>query len=229
VGSRVKNYSKDNFGIIVAAGMGRRFGGLKQFARVKNRPLLYYSIRAFELCPVVTGYVVVTNVSRVSTVKNMLSAFVFKKALAVVAGGNDRMDSVEQGLFELPDSGYVAVHDGVRPLIKPTMLSLGFRAVRRYPAVAFGVPVIDTLKEVVDKRIVQTVDRTGIVAIQTPQFFTIDLLRRAYAQARNQQLVSTDECQLVEKLGVAPKVLAGFPENIKVTYPADLRICVALL
>ncbi len=219
----------DNFGIIVAAGRGRRFGGLKQFALVKSRPLIYYSIRAFETCPEVAGYVVVTNVSKVSTVKKMINRFGFKKALAVVAGGKKRMDSVEQGLLELPASGYVAVHDGVRPLIKPEMLSTGFKAVRRYPAVAFGIPVVDTLKEVVDKKIARTVDRSGVFAVQTPQFFEIELLRRAYAWARDQRFLGTDECQLVENLGIAPRLLLGFPDNIKVTYRTDLLICAALL
>ncbi|MGQ9708210.1 MAG: 2-C-methyl-D-erythritol 4-phosphate cytidylyltransferase [bacterium] len=218
-----------NFGIIAAAGRGRRFGGLKQFALVNSKPLLFYSLKAFELCPSLTGYAVVTNPSRISKVKQLLKRFRFQKAIAVVPGGKARMDSIEQGLFALPESGYVAVHDGARPFIHWQMLILGFRAVRQYPAVAFGVPVIDTLKEVFKDRIVRTVDRSGLVAVQTPQFFSLDLLRRAYAQARNQKITATDECQLIENLGISPRWLPGSSLNIKITSPEELLICRALL
>jgi 2-C-methyl-D-erythritol 4-phosphate cytidylyltransferase len=225
----VTRTAEPNFGLVVAAGRGRRFGGLKQFVPVKKKPLLFYSLRAFELCPLVSGYAVVTNPSRISQVKQMLKKFRLQKSIAVVAGGKERMDSVEQGLFALPESGYVAVHDGVRPFIKPQMLSLGFRAVHRYPAVAFGVPVTETVKEMVGNHLVRTLDRTSLVAIQTPQFFSLELLRRAFAQARNQHLITTDECQLVENLGIAPRLLPGSPLNIKVTHPEDLLFCRAVL
>lgn len=218
-----------NFGIIVAAGRGKRFGGLKQFALIKKKPLLFYSLRAFEISPQVTGYVVVTNQSRIKKVRQMLKTYRFKKAIAVVKGGKERMDSVEQGLFALPEDGYVAIHDGARPLLKPEMLAIGFRAVRKYPAVAFGVLVTDTLKETIKDRIVKTVDRTGLVAIQTPQFFLLSLLRRAYAQARNHGLSATDECQLIENLNISPRLLLDTPFNIKVTTQQDLKICQALL
>ncbi|MEO0068388.1 MAG: 2-C-methyl-D-erythritol 4-phosphate cytidylyltransferase [candidate division WOR-3 bacterium] len=221
--------AEPNFGIIVAAGRGKRFGGLKQFATVKKRPLLFYSLKAFETCPEVKGYVVVTNPSKIRNVRQMIKTYRFKKALAVVNGGRQRMDSVEQGLFALPEEGYVAVHDGARPMLKPEMLALGFRAVRKYPAVAFGIPVTDTLKETIKGRIVKTVDRTGLVAIQTPQLFLLSLLRRAYAQARNQGLVATDECQLIENLNISPRLLLGSTLNIKVTTKDDLKICEALL
>ncbi len=218
-----------NFGVIVAAGRGRRFGGLKQFAPIKKKPLLFYSLKPFEICPIVAGYVVVTNQSKLNKVRQLLKTYRFKKALAIVRGGRQRMDSVEQGLLSLPEDGYVAIHDAARPLLKSKMLTTGFRAVRKYPAVAFGVPVIDTLKETIKDRIVKTVDRAGLVAIQTPQFFLLSLLRRAYAQARNQGLCATDECQLIENLNISPKVLLGSSLNLKVTTSQDIRICEALL
>lgn len=221
--------AEPNFGIIVAAGRGKRFGGLKQFAVIKKKPLLFYSLMAFETCPQINGYVVVTNQSKINTVRQMLKTYRLRKVLAVVSGGKERMDSVEQGLFALPEEGYVAIHDGTRPMLKPMMLATGFRAVRKYPAVAFGVTVTDTLKETIKDRIVKTVERTGLVAIQTPQFFHLPLLRRAYAQARNQGFFATDECQLIENLNISPRLLLGSPLNIKVTTREDLKICQALL
>lgn len=218
-----------NFGIIVAAGRGKRFGGLKQFVLVKNKPLLLYSIRPFELCPTVNGYVVVTNRSKVTFVNELLGRYGFRKLLAVIAGGKERMDSVEKGLINLPERGYVAIHDAARPLLKPAMLIKGFQTCRRHPAVAFGVPVFDTLKKVKNNKIVKTVDRSELVAIQTPQFFYLDLLRRAYAYARTKKTTATDDCVLVEQLKISPRVIITPSLNIKVTTKEDLIVCRALL
>ncbi|MGQ9678526.1 MAG: 2-C-methyl-D-erythritol 4-phosphate cytidylyltransferase [bacterium] len=219
-----------NFGIIVAAGQGKRFGGLKQFVLIKNKPLLFFSVRPFELCPLVNGYVVVTNKSKLTWVKELLERYRFKKLRAVIAGGKERMDSVEQGLLNLPEKGYVAVHDGARPFLKPEMLTQGFRDCRRYPAVAFGSPVVDTLKRINrNNRIVRTINRSGLVAIQTPQFFRLDLLRRAYAFARATNIRVTDDCELVERMKIFPRVIINPSFNIKVTTKEDLTICRALL
>lgn len=218
-----------NFGVILAAGRGKRFGGLKQFVSVKNKPLLLYSIRPFELCPMVNGYVVVTNRSKVTFVNELLGGYGFRKLLAVIAGGKERMDSVEKGLLNLPERGYVAIHDAARPLLKPAMLIKGFQTCRRHPAVAFGVPVFDTLKKVKNNKIVKTVDRSELVAIQTPQFFPLDLLRRAYAYARAKNLTATDDCELVEHLKISPRVIITPYLNIKVTTKEDLIVCRALL
>lgn len=222
--------NQPNWGIIVAAGQGKRFGGLKQFALIKNKPLIFYSIRPFELCSSVSGYVVVTNESKLGMVKTLLQRYRFKKLLGVVAGGKERMDSVEHGLLNLPEKGYVAIHDGARPLLKSEMLIQGFQTCRRYPAVAFGVPINDTIKKVnPSNQIIQTIDRSGLVAIQTPQFFRLDIIRRAYANARAKNLTATDDCALVEHLNIAPRLLPGSPLNIKVTTKEDLLLCRALL
>lgn len=221
--------SASGYGLILAAGRGRRFGGLKQFATVRGRPLLYFSLVAFERCPAITGYVVVTNRSRTGQVRRLAAALGLKKLLEVTGGGRERMDSVREGLAALPGEGYVAVHDAARPLITPQMLTYGLRVVRRTGAAAYGAPVTDTLKEVVEGRIVRTVDRAGLVAIQTPQFFDLELLRRGYARVSNQGLMITDDCQAVELLGLSPAVLPNTRPNLKVTFPADLAVCRALL
>jgi 2-C-methyl-D-erythritol 4-phosphate cytidylyltransferase len=219
-----------NWGIIVAAGQGKRFGGQKQFALVKNKPLLLYAVHPFEICSEVTGYVVVTNKSKIKAVSNLLRRYRSQKLLAVIAGGKERMDSVEQGLLNLPEKGYVAIHDGVRPLLKPEMLTQGFRACRRHPAVTFGIPIVDTVKIVNNRnQIVRTIDRSGLFAIQTPQFFSLKIIRRAYTYARAKNLTATDDCALVEQLKITPQLLPGTPWNIKVTTKADLLLCQALL
>ncbi|MCX7732005.1 MAG: 2-C-methyl-D-erythritol 4-phosphate cytidylyltransferase [candidate division WOR-3 bacterium] len=217
------------YGIILASGRGRRFGGLKQFALLRGRPVIYYSLRVFERCAAIQGYVVVTNPSKIRQVRKMVAELRLRKVLDVVWGGRERMDSVILGLAVLPEDGYVAVHDAARPLITVPMLTRGLKAVRKTGAVAFGAPVTDTIKEVIEGRIVRTVDRSGLVAIQTPQFFDLGILRRGYAKGSNQGMLITDDCQAVELLGLSPAVIINTRPNLKVTYPEDLRLCEALL
>jgi 2-C-methyl-D-erythritol 4-phosphate cytidylyltransferase len=221
--------ARANFGIILAAGRGTRFGKLKQFVRVRAKPLLYYSLRAFELCPAVSEYVVVTNPEKISLVRRMVRDFRAQKVRMIVPGGPQRMDSVAAGLKVLPESGYVALHDAARPLIVPEMLSQGFQAVQKSRAVTFGGPLTDTVKELRGNRIIRTLERKNLVATQTPQFFELELLRRAYARLQKEQLLVTDECQAVEFIGIQPVVLINPRLNLKVTYPADLTLCEALL
>ncbi|UCG42150.1 MAG: 2-C-methyl-D-erythritol 4-phosphate cytidylyltransferase [candidate division WOR-3 bacterium] len=220
---------KTGFGLIVAAGRGTRFGRLKQFARVRGRPLLFYSLRSFERCPSVTGYVVVTNPDRVRSVRRMLSRWEFGKAMSVVPGGRLRQDSVRNGLEPLPEQGWVAVHDAARPLVTPEMIARGIRACTRTTPVTYGMPITDTVKQVSGNRVVKTVDRGGLLTVQTPQFFAVNLLRRAHRQAAAGSVEATDDCSLVERLGIRPRVLPGPVTNIKVTFVADIRLVRRLL
>ena len=176
-----------------------------------------------------SGFVVVTTAERVGYVRTLLRQQGIGKALDVVAGGRERTDSVGAGLAALPEDGSVAIHDAARPVITARMLEQGFRACRRYGAVTFGYPVTDTLKRVEDRAITETVDRESLIAVQTPQFFHLTLLRRAYARARNAGIEASDDCALVELLGIRPHWLLGPRTNLKITSPEDLALCEALL
>jgi len=217
------------YGLIVAAGRGRRFGGFKQFARIKGKPALLHSILVFERSRAISGFVVVTNAERVGYVRTLLRQQGIRKTLDVVAGGRERTDSVAAGLAALPEDGYVAIHDAARPVISTRMLEQGFRACRKHGAATFGHPVTDTLKRVHDGAITETVDRDSLIAVQTPQFFHLSLLRRAYAKARNSGIEASDDCALVELLGIRPHWLKGPRTNLKITTPEDLALCEALL
>lgn len=202
---------------------------MKQFALLKGKPLWVHSALAFERCPDITSYVIVTNRSRVAAVRKLAERHVLGKLTTIVPGGDERSDSVANGLAVLPVKGVVAIHDAARPLLSPEMLSAGIRACRRFRAVTFGHPVTDTLKRAKGNRITTTVDRAGLIAAQTPQFFDLALLRRAYGGARDAGIKATDDCALVERIGVKPAWLPGPRTNIKVTLPEDLRVCAALL
>ena len=216
------------YGIIVAAGRGTRFGGMKQFAMVKGRPLLWYSLRAFERCPDITACVVVTTSERIPEARRLAVRHRFRKLTHVVVGGRHRRDSVRAGLAALPARGTVAVHDAARPLIDPDLLSAGLRLATRH-AVTCGYPIADTVKRVARGTVVATVDRTGLYAVQTPQFFPLSLLRRAHEHAGSSAARATDDCALVELLDKRPRVMTGPRTNIKVTTREDLDLVRKLL
>lgn len=220
---------KTGFGLVVAAGRGTRFGEPKQFVRVRGKPLLYYSLRSFEQSPAIAGYVVVTNPDRVRRVRRMLSRWSFSKAISVVPGGRLRQDSVRNGLDALPEQGFVAVHDAARPLVTPDMITRGINACTRALPVTYGLPIADTVKQVLRNRVKKTVDRSGLFAVQTPQFFSIGLLRRAHHEPAARSAEATDDCAMVERLGVKPRVLPGTAFNIKVTTRSDIELVKGLL
>jgi len=184
---------------------------------------------AFERCPQILGFVVVAPARRLSVVRRMLRSHGVRKLLGVVPGGEERTNSVQAGLAALPARGYVAVHDAVRPLIHAGMLTKGLRVCTERGAATYGCPVTDTLKRVHGSDVLQTVDRAGLVAVQTPQFFSLELLRRAHTSARRARLKATDDCELVERLGVHPVWMPGPRTNLKLTTPDDLNVMQALM
>ena len=188
-----------------------------------------YSVRAFEQCPRVLGFVVVAPARRLGAVRRILRSYGVRKLLGVVRGGETRTDSVRAGLAALPEDGFVAIHDAARPVITTRMLDQGFAACLRYRAATFGYPVTDTLKRVHGETVTATVERESLVAVQTPQFFRLPVLRRAYAEAGRAGINASDDCALVEMLGIRPHWLPGPRTNIKITTREDLTLCKALL
>lgn len=218
-----------NYGLIVAAGHGNRYGGYKQFVQLAGKPVLIHSVIAFERCPMISGIVVVGPPRRMALVRRMLRSHGIGKLIGIVPGGETRTASVQAGLAVLPEHGFVAVHDAVRPIIHPGMLSKGLRVCHSRGAATYGYPVTDTLKQVAGRQVISTVDRSRLLAVQTPQFFSIELLRRAHANARPPLPRATDDCELVERLGVHPVWIPGPSTNLKLTTPDDLSLMRALL
>jgi 2-C-methyl-D-erythritol 4-phosphate cytidylyltransferase len=144
----------------------------------------------------------------------------------VVSGGDTRPASVRAGLAAVPESAEViVVHDGARPLASPALFRAVVAAVASGADAAVpGIAVADTLKRVADDRVTETVGRDGIVAVQTPQAFRADVLRRAHETGSE----ATDDAGLVESLGATVRVVRGEPRNIKVTTAADLEVAQAL-
>ncbi len=217
------------WGLVAAGGAGLRFGGTKQLARLCGKPLLLHSLEAFEACPGLSGCVVVVPAGLLTRVRSLIRRAGLTRVSAVVPGGRERTDSVRLGLARLPDDGFVAIHDAARPLISRALLRSGFAAARRLGPVTLARPVTDTVKRAQGGTIIATLDRTGLVAVQTPQFFPLPLIKRAHAAAEAEGVAATDDCALVERLGVAVSWIEGPADNIKVTTRADLRLAARLL
>jgi 2-C-methyl-D-erythritol 4-phosphate cytidylyltransferase len=200
--------------IVVAGGGGRRFGGPKQFEDLHGRRVLDWSLAAAEAA--CDGVVAVVPGDRLSDAP-----------AGSVAGGATRSESVRAGLAAVPaDAEIVVVHDAARPLAGAELFHRTVAAVRAGADAAIpGVPFVDTVKRVVDGRVVETLDRSRLVAVQTPQAFRAVMLRRAHAGASE----ATDDAGLVEALGGKVVVVEGDPRNLKLTSPDDLVVARALL
>jgi 2-C-methyl-D-erythritol 4-phosphate cytidylyltransferase len=152
------------------------------------------------------------------------------RVLAPVAGGAERQDSAQAGLAALPaEVTHVAIHDAARPLVRPEDVSRVIAAALSHGAAILAEPVRDTIHRLVGGRIASTPPRTECVAAQTPQVFRVDWLREAYAKARAEGVVGSDDAELVARLGNPVEVVIGDPGNFKITTAADLARAEALL
>jgi 2-C-methyl-D-erythritol 4-phosphate cytidylyltransferase len=194
--------------IVVAAGSGSRYGGLKQFDELRGKPIVQY---AFDAARAACEEVVMVT----------------PDGHAGVKGGATRSASVRAGLAAVPEHvDIVVVHDAVRPLATASLFDAVIAAVRAGADAAIpGVAVTDTIKRVDGDRVVETVDRAELVAVQTPQAFRADVLRKAHAEGGD----ATDDAALVEALGGRVVFVPGERANIKITTPDDLRIAEAFL
>jgi len=218
--------------LIVAAGQGKRFGGAvsKQFVEVGGRPLLWYTLTAFERCPEIDEILVILPAGELGGRTAEIAAWGLTKFCAAVAGGKERHDSVFNGLQALSSqAGLVAIHDGVRPLISPELISACLRAAEECGAAFAGGAPKDTIKEVEGGLVTATLDRRRLVLVQPPQVFRVDLVRQAYDLAFERGAFSTDDAALVEALGHPVRVVPGDYRNLKVTSPEDLLFVKACL
>lgn len=215
--------------VIVAAGTASRMGGIdKVMADLGGEPMIVRTVRAFQDCPAIKEIVVVTRQDLLKKVTGLCAGF--SKVNAVVAGGMDRPESVQNGLNALSSKvKLAAIQDGARPLITQAVIDRAVRAAHTYGAAAPGVPVKDTVKIVSGGVVSQTPDRSSLQAIQTPQVFDVDLLTAALKKAAEDKAVITDDCSAVERLGMSVKIVEGDERNMKITTPLDLKIAELLL
>jgi len=220
----------DTVAILVAAGAGRRLGknGDKIFRKVGGKPLLFYSLLAFQESRDVGRVVVVVKKVSIGRTKALVRRFGFNKVEAIVCGGRMRQDSVRNGLRFAGSADYVLVHDGARPFLSTDLISRTVDACVRTGAAVAALPVSDTVKKVVGKRVVRTVSRDGLWLAQTPQVFRRRLLEQAFERGTASS-PATDDSVMLERPGKRIAIVEGDSFNIKITYRADLLLAEALL
>lgn len=220
--------------IIPAAGSGKRMGGgtAKQFLPLRGHSVLAHTLAVFQAAPGIDGIILAVPGDLVNyCLSEIVRPYSLSKVRDVVAGGAERQESVHKALDHLPaDCEKVAVHDGVRPLLTPQILSGALEASRGKPGVVVAVPVRDTIK-IVDGlgRVTDTPRRETLWAAQTPQIFMAGILKEAYRRAREDGFLATDDASLVERLGYQVEIFPGSGENLKITTPEDLLLAEAIL
>lgn len=221
------------FGVIVAAGKSERMGADvdKAFLSLGTRPVLAYSLMAFEQCPMIDGVVLVVRKDRVESARGLVQVFGCAKVRKIVAGGATRQMSVRNGLMELGDDvDIVAIHDGARPCVTPRVIEETILSARRHGTGVAAVKVTDTIKEAERTMVVsRTMDRTKLWAVQTPQTFGLELIRRAFSHIEKRKLSVTDEASAVEELGERVHLVPSTWSNIKITTPEDLTLAALIL
>jgi 2-C-methyl-D-erythritol 4-phosphate cytidylyltransferase len=203
----------------------------KTFLSLGPRPLVAYSMMAFEACPEIRQIVLVVRRDRIEAAKNMAQMFGISKLRAVVAGGAHRQDSVRKGLAELPpETRYVTIHDAARPLVTPNLISETVKCAHQHGSGVAGRRMVDTVKLVEKAPIIsRTVDRDQLWTVQTPQTFRLDLLLQAYTRLAETGAVVTDDAAALEQIGVPVRLVEWAPVNLKVTIAEDLAVAAALL
>jgi 2-C-methyl-D-erythritol 4-phosphate cytidylyltransferase len=208
--------------IVVAGGSGRRFGEPKQFALLGDRAVLEWAVDACR--PHSRGVVLVVPADALGIHASG------RGADAVVAGGASRAESVRRGLAAVPaEADVILVHDAARPLARPALFEAVLSAVAEegVDGAVPGLAVRDTIKQVDEEQMItSTLDRSSLVAVQTPQGFRAGALRRAHGAGGSE---ATDDAMLVEAIGGRVRVVPGDPDNLKITTPDDLATAERLL
>lgn len=209
--------------IIVAGGLSERMAGVnKIFAHIHGRPVLAWTVAAFETSPLVDEIVIAVHRGAIQQGRDLAQREGWKKVSQVCRGGVRRQDSVREALWRLGKCDWVLVHDGARPCVDADLIAQGLEAAGETGAAAPGMPVHETVKRAgPGGQVLETLDRTGLWLVQTPQVFRYDMIWHAYQQASDEV---TDDAALVERLGHGVKLFPGSPKNIKVTVAADLEV-----
>lgn len=235
-----------NAAILVAAGKGARMGvGLRQagetsapqagvdklFLEVAGRPVVAHTWQRFNDTKCISEIILVVRDGMQTAFAELASRFHLQKPFRLVTGGPERQDSVWNGLEALPVTAeIVAIQDAARPCTSEELIAATVRAADETGAAVAAQPVTDTLKESADGRLIQrTLDRSKLWAVQTPQAFRVEVIRRALAEARRRRLAFTDDTAACELIGQPVRLVSSIAPNPKVTVPADLPFVEMLL
>jgi 2-C-methyl-D-erythritol 4-phosphate cytidylyltransferase len=219
--------------IIVAAGKGTRMGPNrdKLFLEIAGRPVVAHTWQRFEQAAAIDEIVLVVREGMQSAFQELAAQYHFKKPFRLVAGGVERQDSVWNGLQALAaEAEIVAIQDGARPCTNDALINATIAAAREMGAAVAAQPVTDTIKETADGKLIsRNLERSKLWAVQTPQTFKVEVIRRALALVREKKLQVTDDTAACELIGQQVRLVNSMAPNPKVTIPADLAYIELLL
>lgn len=222
-----------NCGIIVAGGKSERMGASidKAFLSLGTKPVVVYSLLAFEKCRDIDEVILVVRKDRIDAARQAVRMFGCNKVKKVIVGGILRQQSVINGLDEASeDVDVVVVHDGARPCVTSDLISQTVNSAKQHGSGVAAVKITDTVKSVEKGMIISgTIDRTKLWLVQTPQAFKMDLLRKAFAYVEKKKNKVTDEASAVELVSTGVRLVVSSSSNIKITSPDDLILAAALM
>ncbi len=217
-----------NTAIILAAGNGTRMRADKSklLLEINNITVIERTVKTFSNIDEIDNIIVVVREKDIPLFKDVLSNY----NVTYCVGGSSRQESVSNAVKTIDECDMLIIHDGARPLVTEKEIVSTLNAAKKYGAAAVGVPVKDTIK-VIDKenKIIDTPERSSLIAIQTPQIFKFDKYVSAMSLAMMQGKDFTDDCKLIENMNESVYVVIGEYSNIKITTPEDIPTAVSIL
>jgi 2-C-methyl-D-erythritol 4-phosphate cytidylyltransferase len=216
--------------IIVAAGSGKRLGAKtpKAFVRLAGRPLFVHPLLVFAGHPSISRIILVVPSTMTQKARRIISRFPIKKEILIVNGGAHRWQSVKNGV-QVSQAEWVMIHDSARPFVTRTIIDAVLGAAKKYDAIIAATPEVDTVRRFTGDRAGDTLDRNGLVRVQTPQLFRRARLIDAFKHTASLSSAPTDEAMLMEAAGIPVGIAPGGPLNFKITTKEDFEMAEALL
>ena len=205
-----------------------RTGEDKLWAVVSGRPVLAITLESIAAAACFDLIAIAAPTSRWDAIRGIAADHELSNVV-LLEGGERRQDTVAAAIDRCHGHTWISVHDAARPLTPPEVFRAVLDTARADGAATAGVPCVDTVKQVQNGRVAATLDRSSIIAAQTPQSFSAELLRRAHLHAATHGISAGDDAELVEAIGEPVTVVPGDPRNFKVTFPQDLVLLRALL
>jgi 2-C-methyl-D-erythritol 4-phosphate cytidylyltransferase len=217
--------------ILPAAGQGKRMGAGKNklLLELNGIPVLIHTLRIFEQDEACSGITLAIHPQDEMEFQVLVTKYQISKVIRLVPGGKERQDSIYNALKSVETDEIILVHDAARPFIQKEHIHRLTEMAAETGAAILGVPAKDTIKKVQDGVVVETVERSSLWAVQTPQAFRILLLLEAYNKAEMDHFLGTDDASLVERLNYPVAMVEGDYDNIKLTTPEDLYFAEAIL